>query len=108
LRNRRRRGKLHGASLNKQGLAADKGIGNLAAGGFEDASEGLTGYIHLLSGLLVIEPLLIGQADGFPFIFGQNDLFEQGAGNPLRFIHPANRQAADTPAIRRTRHNRFS
>jgi len=65
------------AALDPERLAPDQGLGHLPACRLEDPSDRGPGDAHPLGGLLLVEPLEVGEAEGFEFVEGQHQLLEE-------------------------------
>ena len=60
---------------------------DLPAGRLDDPAEGWPGDPHPFGGLLLVQPLVIGQPEGLEFVHGQDDLDQLSSGHSGRLEH---------------------
>jgi len=71
--------------VEAESLAVDQGFGNFLMGATDDAVEGLACDAHLLGCVLAVETFEVAQADGLPFIGGEDVFFKFTHGDPGGF-----------------------
>jgi tRNA-Thr(GGU) m(6)t(6)A37 methyltransferase TsaA len=57
------------SSFDSQGHAFDQRLGHFLSGRFHDPPESLPRYLHSLCGLLLVEPLVVGQPQRLVFVY---------------------------------------
>jgi len=67
-----------------EGLPFNDDLRDLGMGRMDDVAEGLSGNLHPLGRILLIEPFHVRQSDRFKFIDTQDDLLEFGHGDAAR------------------------
>ena len=72
-------------------LERNESLGHLSSARFKDPSKSLSGYVHPLCALFMIESMEIRQADGFEFIDAEHDLLEDGKRHSSRLEDVARR-----------------
>ncbi len=93
---------------NFQRFAFHQRFGNLPVCRLDHPAEGGPRNAHPLCGLLLVEALEVGQPDGFEFIHRQNDGFQSGQGDSLRFEKGAGRLALHPSAAKWSGHSKIS
>ena len=63
-------------SMDPQGQAVDQALRRLAAGGFQNVAERLTGDAHPIRGLHVIQAFEVGQPESLELVQGESDILE--------------------------------
>ena len=76
---------LYGSSFEPNGLAPHERVGDLAARGGQDPTDRGARASHLFGDLVLVVPLVVGEADRLELIEGQHHLLQlpQGDANRL-------------------------
>jgi hypothetical protein len=96
---------VHRAALDGEGGALDQGPGHRPASLGEHPAEGGPGDAHPAGGLLVVEALQVGQAQGLEPVQGHPVALEAGEGDPRRLEDPGAEGGVDASAASGSGHD---
>jgi hypothetical protein len=91
-------GHFYHSSFDSEGHALNQDLGHLLPGRLNDPAEGLSRDAHLFGGILLIEPLIVGQPQRLVFVHRQFDFLQSAPRHARRLQEGEVRSRCDSTA----------